>query len=326
MGGDVVCLWKQNACLGMRVDGFKRGTLLDGVTQAYIPNAFEPVLRPNGDRSYLRPLDDLTHPYKTAVGKAYDVGVEVSRCPAGQMAFSRVYHPFKDVMSLEEFEEWSFPMMDKKELDDIGARAKDLYENTDKAICGVFNGGLVELGTLYWGYENFYCNLVDEECEDMIERYLEKRTDLLIEDLKNYLDACGKYISCIMFADDLGTQQSLLISPATYREKIKPCHKRMFDFVHKNYPEVKVLFHSCGAIYDLIPDFIPVLGSLDDLILLPALIALTIKLIPGDVWAECREKSGNMWADGKPKKWYYAIPFVFIWALIIFFIVKAIWF
>ena len=77
---------------------------------------------------------------------------------------------------------------------------------------------------------------------------------------------------------------------------------------------------------DLIPDFLPVLGSLDDLILLPALIALTIKLIPGDVWAECREKSGNMWADGNPKKWYYAIPFVFILELIIFFIFKAIWF
>ena len=77
---------------------------------------------------------------------------------------------------------------------------------------------------------------------------------------------------------------------------------------------------------DLIPDFIPVLGSLDDLILIPALIALTIKLIPGDVWTECREQSANMWSDGKPKKWYYAIPFVIAWALVIFLVVKAIWF
>ena len=35
---------------------------------------------------------------------------------------------------------------------------------------------------------------------------------------------------------------------------------------------------------DLIPDFIPVLGQLDDLLLVPAFIALTIKLIPSDVW------------------------------------------
>ena len=77
---------------------------------------------------------------------------------------------------------------------------------------------------------------------------------------------------------------------------------------------------------DLLPDFIPVLGYLDDVILLPALIALTIKLIPEEVWMECREKSEGMWADGKPKKWYYAIPIVTIWAVIIWLILKAIWF
>ena len=39
---------------------------------------------------------------------------------------------------------------------------------------------------------------------------------------------------------------------------------------------------------DLIPDFIPVLGFLDDLILLPLGIALVIKMIPKDVWSECQ--------------------------------------
>ncbi|MGN0678376.1 MAG: YkvA family protein [Oscillospiraceae bacterium] len=77
---------------------------------------------------------------------------------------------------------------------------------------------------------------------------------------------------------------------------------------------------------DLIPDFIPILGYLDDLILLPALAAITIKLIPKEVMRECREKSENLWADGKPKKWYYAIPIVLFWLIIVWLIVKAIWF
>jgi len=68
---------------------------------------------------------------------------------------------------------------------------------------------------------------------------------------------------------------------------------------------------------DLIPDFIPVLGYLDDVILLPALIVLTVKLIPKEVWDQCLKDSENLWADGKPKKWYYAIPIVIIWLLII---------
>jgi len=77
---------------------------------------------------------------------------------------------------------------------------------------------------------------------------------------------------------------------------------------------------------DLVPDFIPVLGYLDDVILLPAFVALTIKLIPDEVFAECRKESEGLWADGKPKKWYYAIPVFVFWLLIIFVIVKAIWF
>ncbi len=77
---------------------------------------------------------------------------------------------------------------------------------------------------------------------------------------------------------------------------------------------------------DLIPDFIPVLGYLDDVILLPAFIALTIKLIPHNIFEQCRKESENMWINGKPKKWYYAIPIVLIWVLIIWLIIKGIWF
>lgn len=77
---------------------------------------------------------------------------------------------------------------------------------------------------------------------------------------------------------------------------------------------------------DLIPDFIPILGYLDDIILLPFLVAITIKLVPNDIFDECREDAKNLWANGKPKKWYYAIPFIIIWILILYLIIKAIWF
>ena len=74
---------------------------------------------------------------------------------------------------------------------------------------------------------------------------------------------------------------------------------------------------------DLVPDFIPVLGYLDDLIILPLLIALTIKLIPNGIFEECRAGAEALWKDGKPKKWYYAIPFVLIWLLVIALIILA---
>ena len=75
---------------------------------------------------------------------------------------------------------------------------------------------------------------------------------------------------------------------------------------------------------DLIPDFIPVLGYLDDLILLPALVALTIRCVPAQVMGECRAQAEGMWSSGKPKRWYYALPIVLVWLLVAFLIVRAI--
>lgn len=71
---------------------------------------------------------------------------------------------------------------------------------------------------------------------------------------------------------------------------------------------------------DLIPDFIPVLGYLDDVIILPLFIWISLKLLPDDIINECTIQAQDMWKDGKPKAWKYAIPFLLIWGIIIYFI------
>ena len=99
----------------------------------------------------------------------------------------------------------------------------------------------------------------------------------------------------------------------------------------KKTPWYAKVFAALTVIYalspiDLIPDFIPFLGYLDDLILLPLFVALTVRCIPKDVFAAYREQAEGMWENGKPQKWYYALPIVLLWALLLFFIVKAIFF
>ena len=74
---------------------------------------------------------------------------------------------------------------------------------------------------------------------------------------------------------------------------------------------------------DLIPDFIPVLGYLDDVLLLPGLIALTVKLIPPEILADCRRQAEGLWKNGRPKKWYYALPSAGARILLLWLIVKV---
>ena len=74
---------------------------------------------------------------------------------------------------------------------------------------------------------------------------------------------------------------------------------------------------------DIIPDFIPILGYLDDLIILPALIALTIRLLPEDILRQSRLEAEGLWSNGKPKKWVYAAPILLLWIVIILIIVRA---
>lgn len=94
-------------------------------------------------------------------------------------------------------------------------------------------------------------------------------------------------------------------------------------------PKVAKIFAGITVAYalspiDLIPDFIPILGYLDDVILLPALVALTIKFIPPEILEKNRKLSEGLWENAKSKRWYYSIPIVLIWLLIIGLIVKKI--
>ena len=95
----------------------------------------------------------------------------------------------------------------------------------------------------------------------------------------------------------------------------------------KDTPVIAKVFAGLAVAYalspiDLIPDFIPVLGYLDDVIILPAMVALTIKYIPKNVWERSRKAAEGMWKDGKPKKWYYAIPIIVFWGIILWLIIR----
>ena len=71
---------------------------------------------------------------------------------------------------------------------------------------------------------------------------------------------------------------------------------------------------------DVVPDFIPVLGMVDDFVVLPFLMWLAVKLMPEDIMAECEAEAGEIWQHGGKVKKRYAIPVLAVWALLLFWI------
>ena len=75
---------------------------------------------------------------------------------------------------------------------------------------------------------------------------------------------------------------------------------------------------------DLIPDFIPVLGYIDDLVLIPAGIYLALKMIPKEVLEECRQRAVSEPITTK-SKWVAAVIIILIWLLVVYLILRLIW-
>jgi len=255
MGGDFVYLRRYAPSLGIPVAGYKESTLTNG-KPALQPALYDPKVRADGALELYGLPHHLDYLHPIRKGEADDAycGSVICRCPKGFHAYARVFHPMKHVETMEEFEQYVYPEMTDVEYAFYAQEARRLRETTDKALTGIFLGNVFEMGQLYWGYENFFVTMgVDP---DLTHAFMEKRTQCYMRDLAKYLKAAGEYLDVIQFNDDLGTQASLLISPQMYREYVKPYHMRMFQYVRQNYPHIKVFFHSCGAVYDLIPDLI----------------------------------------------------------------------
>jgi len=66
---------------------------------------------------------------------------------------------------------------------------------------------------------------------------------------------------------------------------------------------------------DLIPDFVPVLGYLDDLVMVPIGITLALKMVPKTVLDECRQEAREVMTQGKPTNWVAAGAIVVVWVV-----------
>ncbi|MFK9093639.1 YkvA family protein [Bacillus salipaludis] len=103
-----------------------------------------------------------------------------------------------------------------------------------------------------------------------------------------------------------------------------------FAYKDNRVPWYAKLFAACVVAYafspiDVIPDFIPILGYLDDIIIVPLGIMIALKMIPKDVLSECEMKAEEMMKNGKPKNWIVGSFIILIWILFFLWVILRVY-
>jgi uroporphyrinogen decarboxylase len=141
-----------------------------------------------------------------------------------------------------------------EELEDLAARAKQVREETDYAVAGVFGGHIFAQCQLIRGMDTFMCDLLGDE--PLARALMDALAESHMEDFERYIEAMGPYLDVICIADDLGAQHGPQLDPALFRRVVKPYMARLYGFMKSRMNGIKLFLHSCGSVRDFIPDFI----------------------------------------------------------------------
>jgi uroporphyrinogen decarboxylase len=134
--------------------------------------------------------------------------------------------------------------------------AKTYYETTPCAVTSTTatSGLMFEFGQYLCGVEQFLVDLYEEEL--FSEKLIDKLTEIMICLHLNFLRPIAPYIEWAEFACDLGTQNGPFMSAEMFRRYFKKPLAALFGAVKKEFPGMKVMLHSCGAMSSFIPDLI----------------------------------------------------------------------
>lgn len=162
-------------------------------------------------------------------------------------------HPLEDIEDIEGLESYQFPEPTEYMVEGLSER---LDANRDK--CCILEGlrePMFGLPSWLRRNDNFYVDLLlnEEFCDALHEKILAYYKTLI----DFVMTRIGDRIDVVKFADDMGAQNALLMSPETYRARIKPYQAALYGYVKEKYKK-KILLHSCGSIRPIIGDLIEI--------------------------------------------------------------------
>jgi uroporphyrinogen-III decarboxylase len=253
LGIDVVGVFPPRNILGFENKDWKPFTLFDG-TDVLVPRNFN--VKSDGKGGwFIFPQGDMTVP------------------PSGLMPKGGYY--FDAICRQEPLDENNLDPANNLEefallsADDIKVMAEQAHSAVQKNLGTILtlpgaSFGDIALVPAPWmkrtkgirDIEEWYISAVARK--NYVFKVFEGQCEIALKNLQLLIDALGDKIQAVFTtAADFGTQTGLLISPKTYKELYKPFHKMINDCIHKK-TKWKIFIHSCGAVKELIPDFIDV--------------------------------------------------------------------
>ena len=164
-------------------------------------------------------------------------------------------HPLAESHSIEDIDSYPWPDMDDPtRVAHVRGEVQRLTQENEYAILAApWLAFPLERAFAMQRMDRFMANLGWHP--DFVRALLGKITDLCKTLMGHFLRECGDQIDMIKIGDDLGMQNSLLMSPKMYRDIVKPFHTDYISFI-KSHTKARVFFHTDGDVFPLIPDFI----------------------------------------------------------------------
>ncbi len=252
LGLDVVGISPPTNMFGFRNEGWKPFTMFDG-TEVLVPEKFNYTVTDDGDLLMYPEGDTTVEP--------------CARMPKGGYFFDSVrrQEPIQEdkldpMDNCEEFGELS-----QEDVEYFAKRVDYYYQNSDYGIYLTIPGvafGDIALVPAPWlkqpkgirDVEEWYISTAIRR--DYVYKVFEKQCEIGLANIEKLAGALGNKVQvAFVSGTDFGTQRAPFISIQAYRSLYKPFQKAINDKIHQ-LTSWKVFIHSCGSIYQLIPDMI----------------------------------------------------------------------
>ena len=166
-------------------------------------------------------------------------------------------HPLAQAETVADVLDWDWASPDDWDVSGVREQCERLNADTRYHLRYEV-GGIFEWAWALRGFERFLVDMV--EMPEVACAIMDRFTDIYIENTLRIIEAAGGLLDMVYTYDDVGTQGGLLMSPGMWREYILPRHQRLNKAIRAARHPVKIMYHSCGAIFPLIGPFIEEMG------------------------------------------------------------------